>query len=145
MKKFLTYLTAGLFTLTLTTTAIAGGGKVTVKITSMGDQMKFDKSEVSVSEGSEVTVEFKNASTSLKHNWILVEKGTGDKIAMDGMSAGESKSYLPKSKSIIAATKLANPGKTEKVTFKAPKKGSYDFVCTSPGHNMLMKGKFIVK
>lgn len=145
MKKFLTYLTAGLFTLSLTATAIAGGGKVTVKITSMGDQMKFDKSEVSVSEGSEVTVEFKNASTSLKHNWILVEKGTGDKIAMDGMSAGESKSYLPKSKSILAATKLANPGKTEKVTFKAPKKGSYDFVCTSPGHNMLMKGKFIVK
>ncbi|MEK7434730.1 MAG: plastocyanin/azurin family copper-binding protein [Cyanobacteriota bacterium] len=118
----------------------------TLKIESVGDQMKFNKSEFSVSAGSDVTVEFKNTSSSLKHNWILVEKGEGDKIATEGIAKGEGQSYVNKSnKKILAMTKLADPGKTVKVMFKAPKKGSYDFVCTSPGHNMLMKGKLTVK
>jgi azurin len=62
------------------------------------------------------------------------------------MSAGEGKNFINMSnKNIIAFTSLAKPGKTVKVTFDAPKKGTYDFVCTSPGHNMMMKGTFTVK
>jgi azurin len=31
------------------------------------------------------------------------------------------------------------------VTFDAPPRGTYDFVCTFPGHATLMRGKFIVR
>jgi azurin len=80
------------------------------------------------------------------HNWILTTKGSGNAVANEGIGAGEAKGYINKSnKNIIAFTPIAKPGKTVKVTFKAPKKGTYDYVCTSPGHNMLMKGKFTVK
>lgn len=119
---------------------------VSVTIETLGDQMMFNKKEVTVKENSDVTVVFKNKSTSLKHNWLLVTPGTSDKVAMEAISVGESKGYIPKgNKNILAFTKLIDPGKSGTVKFKAPQKGSYDFVCTSPGHNMLMKGKFIVK
>ncbi len=125
--------------------AVAKDNNVTVNISSMGEQMMYNMKDISVPANSTVTVVFENKSSSLKHNWVLTEKGAGDKVAMDGMSAGEAKSYVKKGDKVIAYTKLGDPGKKVKVTFKAPKKGTYDYVCTSPGHNMIMKGKFVVK
>jgi azurin len=146
-NKFLSLLTSTtfLFSGALATEALAGGNKVVVSISSMGEQMKFDKNEVKVPAGSDVTVIFNNKSTALKHNWILTKKGKGDAVATAGMSAGESKGYVTKGGDVIAFTKLIDPNKKGQVSFKAPAKGTYDFVCTSPGHNMLMKGKFIVQ
>lgn len=146
-NKFMSLLTSATFLITgLTATeAFAGGNKVVVNISSMGEQMKFDKNEIKVPAGSDVTVVFTNKSTALKHNWILAKKGKGDAVATAGMSAGEGKGYVTKSGDVIAFTKLIDPKKKGQVTFKAPAKGTYDFVCTSPGHNMLMKGKFIVQ
>ena len=52
-----------------------------------------------------------------------------------------------KKDSIIANTALAGPGETVEVTFKVPAKaGSYNFLCSFPGHYALgMRGKLIVK
>lgn len=146
-NKLLSLLTTATFVFSgaLATEALAAGKKVTVKVSSMGEQMMFDTKEIKVPAGSDVTVVFTNKSTSLKHNWILAKKGTGDKVAAAGISAGETKSYVNKTADVIANTKLIDPKKTGQVTFKAPAKGTYDFVCTSPGHNMIMKGKFIVQ
>lgn len=117
-----------------------------LKISSLGEQLKFDKSELTVTSGSDVTLTFKNTSSSMPHNWVLTLSGTADKVASNGIGSGEAKSYVkPGDKNVIAYTALAKPGKTVSVKFKAPKKGTYDFVCTSPGHSMMMKGKLIVK
>lgn len=146
-NKFLSILTSAtvIFSGALATEAMAAGKKVTVNVASMGEQMKFDKNELKVPAGSDVTVVFSNKSSALKHNWILTKKGKGDSVAMAGMAAGESGGYVKKGGDVIAFTKLIDPKKKGQVTFKAPAKGTYDFVCTSPGHNMLMKGKFIVQ
>lgn len=147
LKKLLSVLAVGTLLLpTVSTESFAAGKAVSLKIESVGDQMKFNKSEFTVPENSDVTLTFVNHSTSLSHNWILVKSGTGDKVATAGMAAGEGKGYVANGdKNVIAFTTLAKPGKTVTVKFKAPKKGSYDFICTSPGHNMLMKGKLNVK
>jgi azurin len=148
-KNLLSVLTTGAFlfsAVSLTGEALAAGKKVSLKIESKGDSMMFNRNELSVPENSEVTLSLKNNSGSLMHNWILTAKGAGDKVANEGIGLGEAKDFInKKDKSIIAFTPIAKPGKTVKVTFKAPKKGTYDFVCTNPGHNMMMKGKFIVK
>ncbi|MBT8261281.1 MAG: azurin, partial [Bacteroidia bacterium] len=36
-------------------------------------------------------------------------------------------------------------GQSTSVTFMAPEVGTYDFICSFPGHSALMKGKFIVE
>jgi azurin len=148
-KNLLKVLTAGTFlfsALSLGGEALAAGKKVNLNIESVGDSMSFNKKALSAPAGSEVTLSLKNNSKTLKHNWVLTKKGTGAAVANEGIGLGESKDYLnKKDKNIIAFTHLSNPGKTVKVTFKAPPKGTYDFVCTSPGHNMLMKGDFTVK
>ena len=36
-------------------------------------------------------------------------------------------------------------GQTTSITFTAPAAGTYDFICSFPGHSGLMKGKFIVE
>jgi azurin len=43
---------------------------------------------------------------------------------------------------VIAHTPMAKPGETTEVTFTAPAAGTYPFICTVPGHYMLMKGVF---
>lgn len=145
-NKFLSLLTSAAFVFSagFASQAIAAE-KVTVNISSMGDQMKFDKDKLTVPAGSDVTVIFNNKSSALKHNWILTKKGAGQKVAAAGIAAGESKSYVIKGPDVIAFTKLIDPKKKGQVSFKAPPKGTYDFVCTSPGHNMIMKGVLTVK
>jgi azurin len=47
---------------------------------------------------------------------------------------------------IIAATKLLQPRGKEVLNFTAPKKaGDYPYVCTFPGHWVIMNGKMVVK
>jgi azurin len=36
-------------------------------------------------------------------------------------------------------------GEQTTITFDAPEKGVYDFICSFPGHVALMQGKFIVE
>jgi azurin len=57
------------------------------------------------------------------------------------------RSYLPKSfeKDILAATNLLDPGQKETLKLKAPAQpGDYEFVCTFPGHAVLMWGTLSV-
>jgi uncharacterized cupredoxin-like copper-binding protein len=35
---------------------------------------------------------------------------------------------------------LAKPGESSEVTFTAPEPGKYPYICTVPGHYMMMKG-----
>ena len=46
---------------------------------------------------------------------------------------------------VIVYTKLLGGGESDTITFDAPEKGYYTFLCTFPGHWGLMKGKLVVK
>ena len=94
---------------------------------------------------SAVLLEFKNNSTVLQHNWVLVQAGTENAVATDGIVAGPQNGWIPQNDDrVIAHTPLLNAGETGRVQFTSPPTGSYVFVCTFPGHNFTMLGGFEV-
>lgn len=120
---------------------------VTLELAS-DDQMKFDKSELRVKAGQKVKLVLKHIGKMDKavmgHNFILLKKGTDlTEFATLAMAAKDSE-YIPESDAIIAHTKLIGGGESTTITFDAPEKGTYDYLCSFPGHFALMQGKFIV-
>jgi hypothetical protein len=54
--------------------------------------------------------------------------------------------YVPESKDVICYTDIVNPKEEFTIYFEAPKKpGRYPYLCTFPGHWMVMNGELIVK
>ena len=121
-------------------------GDAGLEISVPGDALEFDKSTLSADAGSEVVVVFKNSSSVLQHNWVLVQAGAKDEVAAGGITAGADNQYIPPGDDrIIAHSGLLDAGATEEIRFTAPAAGTYQFVCTFPGHNFVMFGDFEVK
>ncbi|WKV11704.1 azurin [Marivirga harenae] len=123
-----------------------------VEITIEGnDQMRFNLDEMKVKAGSTVKLTLKHVGKMTKqqmgHNWVLLTKGT-DIMEFGQKAAGAADNdYIPEAEAskVIANTKTLGGGEETTITFEAPEKGTYDFICSFPGHVALMKGKFIVQ
>ena len=118
---------------------------VVLEIASLGEEEKFDKAELIVSAGAEVVLRYKNSSTTLEHNWVLVELNSKDDVAFAGMRAGPENNWIPQGDDrVLAQMRLLGPGEAEEIRFAAPGPGKYQFVCTYPAHNDTMFGSFEV-
>lgn len=133
-----------------TTTDEATAETVQVEITG-NDQMKFSKEEIRVKAGQTVELTLKHVGelpvASMGHNWVLLKEGADmEAFAMDAIQAKDN-DYIPPAREddVIAHTKMLGGGETDTITFEAPAKGTYVFLCTFPGHYMAMNGKFIVE
>jgi len=131
---------------TATTAASSGGASVTLKIGSASsDDLKFANESLTASAGAEVVLTFSNNAATQQHNWVLVQNGTKDAVATAGVSAGPASSWVsPDDANVIAHTKLTAAGESDQITFTTPAAGTYQFVCTFPGHNLTMFGTFEV-
>ena len=112
------------------------------------DQMRFDKSEIRVKAGEKIKLTLnhtgKLSKTAMGHNFVLLEKGVDmTDFAMKAMNA-KDREYIP-AKGVIAHTKLIGGGESTTIEFTAPAKGTYECMCSFPGHFAMMKGKFIVE
>ncbi|MEJ5960776.1 azurin [Pedobacter immunditicola] len=115
------------------------------------DQMQFSQTEFKIAAGQLVTLTLKHTGTLAKnamgHNFVLLKPGTDmAAFAKKAMEAKDNE-YIPKteSASIIAYTKLLGGGESDTITFTVTEKGTYDFICSFPGHVSMMKGKLIVE
>jgi len=114
------------------------------------DRMQFDTKEITVKAGEEITLTLKHVGKlpkqAMGHNWVLLKEGVVVKdFAMSAMQAKDN-GYLPEdSDDILAATKLLGGGESDTITFEAPKKGTYTFICTFPGHYGIMQGTLVVE
>jgi len=110
-------------------------------------EMKYDQTELHVKEGSTVKLKLINTGkdAAMQHNFVLIEKGSAGKVGPEGLKSGPDNNYIPKMKEVLVSSKLTGPGQTSEITFPAPSKGEYDFICTYPGHYTIMKGKFFVE
>jgi len=109
--------------------------------------MIYDKTALTVPAGAEVHLVLKNNATmtTLPHNWALVKPGTEASVAAAGLKLGEPAGYFDvRDKDALAHTPMAKPGESTEVTFTAPEAGTYPYICTVPGHYMLMKGVLTV-
>ena len=104
------------------------------------DDLKFDKSTFAVTAGSTVILTLTNNGASQQHNWVLVENGTKDEVATAGIGSSYN-GFVPENDArVFANTTLISAGASDTVTFTAPAAGTYQFVCTFPGHNFSMFG-----
>lgn len=132
-----------------TTSEATDSNEVVIELGST-DQMTFDKTELRVKAGQRVKLTLKHLGTMKKevmgHNFVLLKQGTDiTKFAQEAMNAADTK-YIPKmTKDVIANTDLIGGGESTTITFDAPSAGTYDYICSFPGHYAMMKGKFIVE
>ena len=110
-----------------------------------GDALAFGHEFMFALADAEILVVFNNSSSVNSHNLVIVQAGSKDAVAAEGVSAGPANDWVPPGDPrVIAHTRLLGPGATGEVRFMAPKPGRYQFVCTFPGHNLTMFGDFIV-
>jgi len=110
-------------------------------------EMKYDQTELHVKAGSTVKLKLTNSAkdSSMQHNFTLIESGSAAKVGPEGVKAGPENNYTPKMREVLVSTKLVGPGQSTEISFPAPAKGEYNFICTYPGHYATMKGKFFVE
>lgn len=118
------------------------------------DTMQFDIKNFEVKAGSQIKLTLKNVGQipkiAMGHNLVVLKKGiTAVAFGQKALGAGaNATNALPKSLmgDVIAATKLLGPAESDSIEFTAPKEpGSYEYVCTFPGHFALMRGTMTVK
>ena len=86
------------------------------------------------------------AKNVMGHNLVILAAGesVADFAKLAG-AAGLEKEYLHDGAKVIAATKVTGAGESATIEFDAPAAGSYDFICTFPGHYAIMKGKLVIE
>src|SRR6185436_7092253 len=107
------------------------------------DQMLFDRKQFSVEAGKSVEIVFDNVDI-MPHNLVITAPGAMmevGQLAEKMGPAGQAKDFLPETGKILWSTKLLLPGQYTKLQFTAPSKpGAYPYVCTFPGHYLIMNG-----
>jgi len=137
--------------LAVSTAAAADKGAARVIEITGNDQMKFSVAAIEAKAGEELKVIFTNVGTlpkeAMGHNWVLLKAGTDvNAFATAGMTA-KATDYIPASMKdkVIAHTPVLGPKGKAEVVFKAPAPGTYTYICSFPGHYMIMRGTLTVK
>ena len=126
----------------------AEAANVTLEAT---DQMTFNLKEIKVKAGQTVNLTLKHIGQMDKkvmgHNFVLLKKGTDlSAFGEAAVAAGPANDYIPNGGAdVIAHTKLLGGGETDTISFKAPEPGTYEYICSYPGHFSLMRGVLIVE
>ena len=114
------------------------------------DAMKYDMSEIKAMEGQTVVLTLNHTGKlpkeAMGHNFVLLNQGVVMADWATEAVKAKDNDYIPNDgKDVIAHTKTIGGGESTTVTFTAPAKGTYDFLCSFPGHYAMMNGKFIVE
>jgi len=131
--------------------AAFAGDKVCALQISANDTMQYDKKQLDVpADCTQVELTLRHAgkvpARAMGQNWVLVRTEDAGAVAQDGRAAGLRNDYLlPNDPRVIAATHLIGGGQSTTITFATAgltKGGDYTFLCTFPGHSLLMRGAF---
>lgn len=109
--------------------------------------LKFDAAAISVKAGSKVKLTFSNKDV-MAHNFVLTDIGAGTEVGQLALklgAKGAEMDYVPSTPKVLEYTSIIDPQKAETIYFNAPSKpGSYPFICSFPGHYIIMKGVITV-
>jgi putative heme-binding domain-containing protein len=114
------------------------------------DNLQFSTKTLEAVAGERIKLTFENPDV-VPHNWALIRPGTLAKIGdMTNRLVNDPDAYLrhyvPESDDVICYTDIVNPKDESTIYFVAPKEpGRYPFLCTFPGHWMVMNGDLVVK
>ena len=119
----------------------------TIHVATLVEKMKYNVKSIDVKAGKKIRIVFSNPDF-LPHNLLVVKPKTADKVAAAAVAMGAegfAKGFRPDSSDILAGTKMLDNKQKETIEFTLPGKGTYEFVCTFPGHHILMRGTLNAK
>ena len=125
-------------------------GLAVVTINCVPERMIYDKDEFSVRPGQAVKLILANPDLTM-HNLVIARPGSLEKVGVAGNEMakdpkGLQKNYIPALKEVLWSTPQLRQNTSHVLRFRAPKDpGTYPYLCTFPGHWVIMKGKMIVK
>jgi uncharacterized cupredoxin-like copper-binding protein len=108
--------------------------------------LRFDPPRFVVKPGAKVKLQIENVD-DMAHNFVLAAPGTRMEIvnAAMAMPITPEQTFIPKSDSVLQHTPVLVPGNSATLEFTAPAtEGVYPFICTYPGHGLLMYGAMYV-
>jgi azurin len=109
--------------------------------------LRFDVREFSVRPGTEVEVVFSNVDEML-HNFVVTKPARREAVvqaALDLGPAAPERDFVPATPDVLWSTKVVPSGQSATLKFTAPSAlGDYPYVCTFPGHGILMFGTMVV-
>jgi azurin len=116
------------------------------------DMMKFDVTSIDAAPGEKITVTLTNVGklpkVAMAHNFVLLKVGTDVAAYAAAAMTHQTEGFMPPEMAdrVIVASKMLGPGETDTVTFIAPAVGTYDYICSFPGHALAgMRGTLNVK
>lgn len=114
------------------------------------DGMRFNLDEIKVKSGSTIELTLlhtgKRTKEEIGHNFVLLQQEVEVRSFAMSVLGKKENGYVPESKEdIIVFSEVIGGGESTTITFEAPAKGIYNFLCSVPGHFGLMQGKFIVE
>jgi putative heme-binding domain-containing protein len=119
----------------------------TIRIGTVQEKMMYDVKQLSVKPGKKVKLTFANVDF-MPHNILLVKPGKADEVGLKAIALGArgfEVGFVPESSDILWASKLVDFGSEEVIEFTAPtEEGAYPYICSFPGHHLIMRGTLIV-
>jgi len=126
---------------------IKGARKIAIEA---GKNLSYSVRSFKVRAGEPIRVTLVNPDV-VPHNWVLAGQGTlarvGDLVnKIIAEPDAVTRHYVPKTDDVLAYTDIVAPGEQFSINFRAPtKSGRYPYLCTFPGHWMVMNGDMIVE
>jgi azurin len=115
-----------------------------------GSNLSFATRSFTVSAGAAVKFTLVNPDV-VPHNWALVKPGALERVGelanrLVGDPEAAARHYVPATADVLAYTDVVPPGAEFTIYFRAPEEpGRYPFLCTFPGHWMVMNGEMLVE
>lgn len=115
-----------------------------------GKNLTFVTPLIKAKAGENIRLVFKNPDV-VPHNWALIRPGTLPTVGdltnrMVADPEAVVRHYVPRTKDVLAYTDIVQPKQSATIHFQAPtEKGRYPFLCTFPGHWMVMNGEMVVE
>jgi putative heme-binding domain-containing protein len=115
-----------------------------------GKNLTFATPTLRAKAGEAIRLTFKNPDV-VPHNWVLVKPGTLRKVGemanrLIADPDAVARNYVPKAKEVLVYTDVVPPHHTTAIYFRVPgRRGRYPFLCTFPGHWMVMNGELVVE
>ena len=112
--------------------------------------LQFSEKELRAKAGERLTLHFTNPDV-MPHNWVLIRPDSAERVGelanrLIAAPDALARSYVPESPDILCHTRILDPQKQTTIHFTAPAQpGRYPYLCTFPGHWMIMRGVLLVE
>ncbi len=115
-----------------------------------GKNLTYKTREIIAKPGEPIQFTLENPDV-VPHNWALLKPGTlkrvgemANRLVADPEAV--ARHYIPRTDDVLCYTDIVAPKSKFTIYFRAPKKpGRYPYLCTFPGHWMVMNGELVVE